>query len=236
MRVGSLFSRTLTTPLAKPQQSSRACQCNGRVWLACAPRTNLAIPRCIVGNQPLDPSPCLLCGTFVQWSNCSTNCQGHSFPSACFFISSAIILAISSLFSRMIDIVRSCFLISAFCQAFSRTEMNSQKMQYDAHRRLNAGAGLMTDESKSMHTRTINGEKYLRAFSHVFFNPVDVVASPNCLALYTPNTRSTIIAIIIIAEAKVMSKMCAIKCSLTNSLIICITNSITLPIMTKHTT
>ena len=123
----------------------------------------------------------------------------------------------SSLFSKIIDIVLSCLRNSAFFQAFSRTLMNSQKMQYDAHNNENAGAGLITDDNKSMQTRTIKGLKYFRAFSQVFLSPVLVVASPSCRALYTPNTKSTIIATIIIAEANVMSKTCAIRCWLMNS-------------------
>lgn len=123
------INKKTTNPLAKHPQRSRAYRCNAREWLACAPRLSLATLRCFRDSSLCASSPCLQCGSFARWSNCSTNCQVQLFPSACFLMSSAIIFAISSLFSRMMLIVRSCLRNSAFFHAFSLTEINSQNIQ-----------------------------------------------------------------------------------------------------------
>jgi len=125
-----------------------------------------------------------------------------------------MILAISSLFSIITLIVFSALRNSAFSHDFSRTDLNSQKMQYPVQIIEKIGKGITTQHNRSMKHNSMNGVKYFFALTAVFLYPVDVLASPRCLAFITPVIRSTNIAPIVAAIHKAISTICIIMCSL----------------------
>jgi Mg2+ and Co2+ transporter CorA len=75
------------------------------------------------------------------------------------------------------------------------------------------GKGIITQHNRSMKHNSMNGVKYFFALMAVFLYPVDVLASPRCLAFIIPETKSTNIAPIVAAIHRAISTMCIIMCS-----------------------